>query len=161
MWFAMRAVDASFVETAPKTYTVECLVRRPRKEVFAAYADPASWISWFPGVREANYGDSPLPFGVGTRRYAQVGGFRYDEVIVAWDEDRRFGYYLERATLPIAHAQLELTEFEDAPEGTLVRWTIAADPRPMLRLVSPVFRSVLALLFGRAMRRLEGYLSAA
>ncbi len=159
MWFELRAVDLDFLAQAGRTWIVECEVRAPRADVWRAYADPATWSEWFPGVVSASYADSPRPYGVGTRREATVSGQRYHEVMVAWEEQRRWAYYIERATLPISRAHLECTEFEDCPGGTLVRWILAADPRLLLRLASPFFGPYLQRLFARAMRNLELYLA--
>ena len=66
---------------------------------------------------------------VGTFRQATVGRQRYEEYIVAWDEGRRWPYYIDRATVPIATAQLECTEFEDDGRGTRLHWTVAHERR--------------------------------
>jgi hypothetical protein len=110
---------------------------------------------WWPGVKSASYGSSPKPYGVGTFREATVGGQRYEEYMVAWDAGRRFAYYIDRATVPIAKAQLECTELADDGEGTRVRWTIACEPRLLLRVASPFFRGIMERMLARALANLE------
>ena len=155
MWFKMRAVDLDFLQTAPRTYVVERNVAVPRGAVWDAFSDPTTWRHWWPGVRSASYGSSPKPYGVGTFREATVGGQRYEEYIVAWDAGRHFAYYIDRATVPIAKAQLESTELVDDGEGTRVRWTIACEPRLLLRAASPFFRGIMERMLARAMANLE------
>ena len=158
MWFKMRPVDLGFLATAARIYSVERYIEAPRDGVWNAFTDPSTWRHWWPGVRSASYGSSPRPYGVGTYREATVGRQKYQEYIVAWDERRRFAYYIDRATLPIANAQLECTELEDESGGTRVRWTIAHDPRMLLRVSAPFFRHIMDSMLARAMTNLERYL---
>ena len=158
MWFQMRKVDLGFLESAAKTSVVSCTLRAARHEVWAAVVDPATWPHWWPGVTAASYRGAP-PYGVGTFRQATVSGQRYEEYIVAWDEGRRWAYYIDRATVPIATAQLECTEFEDDGRGTRVHWTVAHDRRLLLWLVGPLFPRIMQSLFKRAMGNLDTYIA--
>jgi len=155
VWFKMRNVDLDFLGNAPRIWAVERTVAAPRTAVWNAFSDPTTWGHWWPGVASASYGDSPKPYGIGTFREATVGGQRYEEYIVAWDAGRRFAYYIDRATVPIAKTQLECTELFDDAAGTRVRWTIACEPRLMLRAVSPFFRGIMDRMLGRALANLE------
>ena len=58
----------------------------------------------------------------------------------------------------IAEAQLECTELIDDAPGTRVAWTIAHDPRLLLRLSAPVFPRIMSSMLAKAMRGLEIYL---
>jgi hypothetical protein len=158
MWFEMREVGLDFLASAQKTYVVNRHVEAPRLAVWGAFADPTTWRNWWPGVVSASYGDSPKPYGVGTFREATVGRQKYQERIVGWEEGRRFAYYIARATLPIADAQLECTELADDGTGTRVTWTIAHDPRLLLRLSAPFFSRIMDTMLAKAMRSLELYL---
>ena len=75
-----------------RIYVAERTLAAPRTSVWTAFADPATWRHWWPGVSSASYGNSPEPYGVGTFREATVSGQRYEEYIVAWEEQRRFAY---------------------------------------------------------------------
>lgn len=159
MWFQMRKVGLDFLATAGKVYVTEGTLNAARPDVWAAFVDPTTWRNWWPGVQSASYRGASRPYGVGTFREAIVGKQRYEEYIVTWDEGRRWAYYIDRATLPIATAQLECTEFEDSGNGTLVRWTLALDPRVLMIVMAPFFPSIMRALFSRAMRRLDDYIA--
>ena len=160
MWFEMRSVDMTYLATAPKIYRVQHHIEARRDTVWKAFTDPATWRYWWPGVKSATYRSTPKPYGVGTLREATVGRQKYEEVVVAWDHGRRFAYYIERASVPIAYAQLESTELEDEGAGTLVSWTIAHEPRLLLRLTAPFFRRIMDTMLARAMANLAAHLSA-
>jgi uncharacterized protein YndB with AHSA1/START domain len=160
MWFEMRPVELDFRESAGRIYVTEAVVRAPRPEVWAAFVDPETWRHWFPGVSGASYPGQSAPFGPGTRREATVSGQRYQETVVAWEEQRLWAYRIDRATLPLARAQLECSEFEDAGDGTRVRWTLATDRRLLLWLAAPFFQGTLDRLFQRAARNLEAFLAS-
>ncbi len=127
--------------------------------MWQAYVDPTTWSEWFPGVRSAGYRGAG-PHGIGSIREATVGRQRYEEVIVAWEEPARWAYYVARASLPIARAHLECTEFEDCGSGTRVRWVVATDRRLLLRLAAPALPRVLEGLFRKAMRNLDARIAA-
>jgi len=153
----MRKEDLSFLDRAPVRHVFTALVAAPRAAVFAALADPPSWPSWFPGVRAARYHGAP-PYGVGTIREADVSGTRWVEEMIAWDADRPWAYTVLEASTPLAHAQVESFDVEDAPGGTRVRWTLAIEPRLLQRLAAPLAPLLMRRLFERAMRNLEARL---
>ena len=124
MWFTMRKEDVGFVERARSVHVAEATMAAPRARVFGAFVDPESWPDWFPNVRRAAY-TSPPPFGVGTIREAHVGGTRWVEEMMAWDDGRRWAWTVLRASVPFATAQVECFEFADAGAGT----TDAVDAR--------------------------------
>ena len=61
----------------------------------------------------------------------------------------------------LLNVELEATEFEDRAGGarSLVRWTLASEPRLMLRLAAPVMQQVLERVLDRALTRLEAVLA--
>jgi hypothetical protein len=158
MWFKMRKVDLGFLRRAEKTYIAECELDAPRSAVWSAFIDPTSWHHWWPGLKSASYGGAAAPYGVGTFRESTVSGQRYEEYIVVWEEGRRWGYYIDRASVPIATAQLECTEFEDHGSGTRVRWILAQDPRLLMRLTAPFFPRIMRSLLRDAMANLDRHL---
>jgi len=160
MWFDMRKVDLDFIGVAARTYVAECDLASSRQDVWAAFVDPSTWRNWWPGVESASYGDAGKPYGVGTFRQATVGRQRYEEFIVVWEEGRKWAYYIHRASVPIATAQLECTELEDHGSGTRVRWTLAQDPRLLMRLLGPIFPRIMRALLRKAMRNLDRHIAA-
>jgi hypothetical protein len=78
--------------------------------------------------------------------------------MLAWEEGKRWAYRIDRSTLPLAKAQLEASEFEDAPSGTLVRWILVADD-PLAERIGAPFQEMLESLFAEALTNLEAYAS--
>jgi carbon monoxide dehydrogenase subunit G len=154
MWFRMRPVELDFLEKAPRRIAVEGVVALPRDLVWQALVDAPSWPEWFPGVRSAGYLGDP-PYGVGTIRVADVGGWRMEETMLAWDESRRWAYRIDGSTAPLARAQLECTELADHATGTRVTWSFAIEPGLLLRLTGPFFRGTVQRLLDRALQRLD------
>ena len=159
MWFDMREVDLDFIETAGKTFIATSELSAPRSQVWDAFVDPTTWHRWWPGVESAAYPEQSEPYGVGTTRVARVSGQSYEESIVAWEEGTRWAYHISRATVPIATAQLECTDFADCNGGTRVRWTLALDRRLLMWVATPAFSRYMPHLFDRAMRNLDAYLA--
>jgi deazaflavin-dependent oxidoreductase (nitroreductase family) len=155
----MRREDVTFLARAPVVRAFAASVAAPRGKVFAALADPSTWPRWFPGVRSARYASAP-PHGVGTIREADVSGTLWIEEMIAWDVDRRWAYTVASATVPVATAQVESFDFEDEGTGTRVRWTLALEPRLLMRVSGPLAPLVMGALFRRAMRNLATELGA-
>ena len=154
MWFRFDPVELDFLERAPRRHIAEASVALPREVVWRAFTDASTWHEWWPGVRSAGYRGEP-PFGVGTFREADVGGWLMEETMLAWDEGRRWAYRIDRSTVPMARAQLEATELSDEADGTRVRWTLALQPRLLMKLGKPWFDASVQRMLERAMRNLE------
>jgi carbon monoxide dehydrogenase subunit G len=73
----------------------------------------------------------------------------------------RWAYRIDRTTLPLSSAHVECTELEDHDTGTRLRWTLAAEPRLLMRLTSPFMPRMLDDLLQRAARKLDRHLSEA
>jgi len=161
-WHDMREVGLEFLDSAPRVYVMQAELDAPRARVWDAFADASTWEHWFPGVETADYPGETRPYGVGCFRASTVSGQKYEEYMLAWDEPARWAYYIARATLPIARAQLECTDFEDAGSGTRVRWTLATDPLQDLDFMADgkPFQDFLQGLHEEAMRNLEAYLKS-
>jgi uncharacterized protein YndB with AHSA1/START domain len=157
MWFPMRQEDLTFVERAPVVHVADAVLRAPRDAVFAALADAGGWPRWFPNVRAATY-TSPPPHGVGSIREADVRGTRWVEAMIAWDVGARWAWTVLGASVPLATAQVESFELDDAGGGTRVRWTLALEPRLLARLGAPFAERTITTLFHRAMTNLEAVL---
>src|SRR5262245_6091661 len=159
MWFTMHKEDIGFVERAPSVHVAEATMAAPRARVFGAFVEPECWPAWFPNVQRAAYTSSP-PFGVGTIREAHVGGTRWVEEMVAWDDGRRWAWTVLRASVPFAKAQVECFEFADAGAGTRIRWTFALEPRLIARLGARFATGAIRRLLARATANLDARLSA-
>lgn len=164
MKYKLEPVDASFLNSAKKTFVVEPVINLPIETVWQAFADSATWKHWFPNVIDAGYkmanGDVDENPGVGSIRWSHVGKQRYQETMIHWDEAKRWSYRIDECTLPISNAQLEMTEFEPVEGGTLVRWTLACNPRLLMVLVSPFMKIIMAKMLCQALDNLKGFVSS-
>ncbi len=155
MWFDFEPVELDFLEHAPRRWVAEAHVGAPRQAVWDAFLDAQGWARWFPGVSEASYPGGEPPYGVGTRRAATIRGQHWEETVLACEPGVRWAYRIDRATVPLAHAQVECTEFADEGGDTRLRWTLAARPRLLLHGAGVFMPRTLASLLERAARNLE------
>ena len=153
----LRPVDLDFVRTAPRHHVNEAIVPAPISRVFGAVSgDPSGWRDWFPGFSSGHYEGAS---GVGAVRVVKYQGTTFRETILAWDEPSRWTFRVDSSTVPIANALIEDWTFEDAPGGTLARWTFNVEPNLLGRLIAPAQLRVMSRIFQRAMRNLGGQLS--
>ncbi|WP_051942418.1 SRPBCC family protein [Streptacidiphilus rugosus] len=132
MTHRLRPVGLPFLSDAPHRYTFTEPVAAPRAVVFASIsADPSTWTVWFPRLRGGAYLSAP-PHGVGTVRQADTDGIVYRETMLAWQTPSRWAYRLDSCSQPLAEALAEDWVLHDAGGGTLVEWTFAIDPGPLV-----------------------------
>jgi polyketide cyclase/dehydrase/lipid transport protein len=150
----MRREDLDFITGAPKRWTFDAPVAATPEVVFDAIsADPKTW-TWFPGITSGGYeGDGP--HGVGSIREARMGPSVYRETILAWEAPSRWVYRVDEMTVPLAHALVEEWRIEEAPGGSVVRWTFAIDPRPLFVASMPLATRAMGKIFRTAMRNLS------
>jgi hypothetical protein len=152
---AFEPVALSFFDKAPQVVHRYAHVAAPRERVFAAVAtDPAGWGRWFPGFSDDGRWETPPPHGVGSVRSVRSLGVRFTETILAWDENQRWAFRVDRASFPLAKAFAEDYRFSDDGSGTMVSWTVATCPGLGLRLGSPLLPFGFGLLLDRAAARL-------
>jgi uncharacterized protein YndB with AHSA1/START domain len=138
VWFELRKESLGFLNRAPVVRVAEAVIAAPRDTVFGAIVEPRSWKHWFPGVREASY-TTPPPYGAGTIREANVGGTRWVEELIDWEDPTRWAWTVLRTSVPF-------------------RWTLALEPRLLARLGAPLAGRMTSRLLRRAMANLATYL---
>lgn len=158
----LRPVGLEFLDRAPLRVDVEVRTPLPRAAVWDAFTDARTWPHWFPRVRSADYADPEPPHGVGSVRRADVDGELFEETVLAWDDQTRWTYRIDRCTNALAHAQVESTELSDAADGgTRVRWILASDPTGDLAQAGDALPGLLMRLLEEALANLERYLKSA
>ena len=156
----LRPETLDFLQTAPKRWTFDAPMTASAASTFTAIsADPSTW-SWFPGLSSGRYAGGGEP-GVGTIREVTVGGTKYRETILAWEEPDRWVYRVDEMTVPLAHALVEEWAIRAQGPGSIVRWTFAIDPRALFRVSMALAPTVMGALFRKAMRNLNATLASA
>jgi hypothetical protein len=156
----LRAVDSGFATSAPKLLVFDAVVDAARDRVFEAIvADPQTWKAWFPGVTGGSYA-SAGDHGVGATRLLGVAGMRIRETILVYEEPRRWTYRVDATSIPLAHAIVETWLFQELPDGTHVRWTLAVDPTTLFYLLVPFPQTIIGAIWRRGMRNLGAALAS-
>lgn len=153
----LRAVGLDFLETASHTFEYEAPLAAPPAAVFAAIsADPATW-KWFPGIEAGEYEGDDAP-GLGSRRWVRIGGVKYRETILAWDEPRRWTYRVDETSAAVFGALLEDWVIEPAGDGSTLRWTFAFEPLPETADLFAGARDLIGTTFHDAAKGLDATL---
>jgi polyketide cyclase/dehydrase/lipid transport protein len=156
--YRLRPEDSGFAKSAPKILEFDTGVDAPRDRVFEAIvADPRTWKAWCPGITGGGYARAG-EHGVGATRFLGLGGMLVRETVLVYEEPSRWRYRVDAAPIPIARALMETWVLETRGHGTHVRWTVAVDPTPVFHLLLPFPQSMIAALWGRAMRNLGAHL---
>jgi len=155
----LTPVELDFLDVAPYRFEFEEPVAAPPARVWAAIsADPSTW-TWFPGIEEGAYEPAAGAPGVGTRRWVRIGGVKYRETMLAWDEPHRWAYRVDETSAPLFVALLEDWRIEPGPgETTVMRWTFAFEPRSETAEMFAGASELIGSTFGDAMRGLDARL---
>lgn len=156
MTFHLIPASLEFLETAPYRCVSRGVVSQPPEAVFAAISeDPAGWGDWFPGFSHSGRYLTAPPYAAGAVREVTMSGVTYREEVLAWDAPERWAFFVDRASLPVAHSLVEDYRVEAHPEGSELIWTFAIAPRGPMRLATPAMGPVLQRLWTRATRNLS------
>jgi len=156
--YSSRKVGLEFIESAPVRFVNEVTIHASCDEVFEALKDPDSWPRWFSDIQRVEW-TSPPPFGVGSTRTVTLKGMTVYEKFMVWEPGKRFAFYAPKISKPIAHAFCEDYRLEDSGSGTTrLIFTVAMEPRLMLRLAGPVGRFMMGRTFKNSARSLAAYM---
>ena len=151
--------ELDWIARAPQVVKVSMHFTAPPGRVFAAFADAATWPTWFPLMTSAAYAD-PRGGGLGRERTVSLrtlGSFR--ERFIGWEDPGRFAFTAVATSSPLLARFGEDYRLTADGSGTRFDWTMGAELRGFARPGAPVLRLIMRLLT-RAGRNLERRLSA-
>jgi len=153
----LRPAGVELLLLAPARLVFTARLRSPREAGFHELTeDAATTPRWFREVRTAAYTGAP-PYGVGSGRAVTLrGGVRFVEKVLVRRAPERFVYRVETTTLPGVRAWMEEWLLAPSPEGgTVLRFTIALEAAPALRVALRLSRPGIARAVRRATARLD------
>lgn len=147
-WFSTQPVEESFFDTAPLRLRATFDITRPASKLWADLTaeNPLAWCQILQSVTWT----SPRPFGVGTTRIVRsLGGASIlNEFFFRWEDERRMSFYAVESSTPLFRRFAEDYLVEPMSETSCrFVWTIAIEPRPVLRIGNPVNKLLLSTLF--------------
>jgi len=158
MRFLCRPVDLDFLHSAPVRFVNEVTINAVPHRVFEALEDPESWPKWFKEIVKVEW-TSPKPFGVGATRTVTLKAMTAFEKFNVWETGKRFTFYFTKTSLPFANAFCEDYRLEDSGSGTTrFIYTVALEPRFLIRVAGPVGRFILGRMFQNGARSLAIYM---
>jgi hypothetical protein len=158
-----RAVDASFLASAPWRFRSSAELSVSPSAAFAVLEEAASWPHWLKGIQRVEW-TSPKPFGIGTTRTVTLSAATVDERFFRWDTDAGFSFCIDahEAPIPLFAALAEDYTLEALDGGRRCRftYTVGIEPALALRLTGPLGRWNLRRMFESAPRALARYVAA-
>lgn len=151
----LRAVEPSFLETAPVRETLVQTIPASSEATFRCLEDGGAWVEWIPDVKALVW-TSPKPFGVGTTRTATMRQGQLDEEIIVWEAGRRMALFWVRGWMPRA-VKAFAEDYVLTPKGNdecELRFSWALDGGLMARVFGMVYKRSARTW----MRNLEQYL---
>ncbi|HEV7192413.1 MAG TPA: SRPBCC family protein [Jatrophihabitantaceae bacterium] len=154
-------VDDSFIDTAPIRYVNSVVIDATPDAIWSALEDASAWPRWASVIKKVEW-TSPPPFGLGTTRTVTMTGRMcgYEEFI-AWDPGRRMSFRFNAASMNGVSAFAERYTLEPTNPGqTRVTWVMAMSPKGVSKLIVPLGRRGMELLFGRMLRTFKTIVEA-
>jgi hypothetical protein len=159
--FAMRfpcyPVDSTFFDTAPMRFKNAVELTASPADVFAIFEDGESWPRWFQAIQKVVW-TSSKPYGVGTTRTVWLISIALDEHFFRWEPGRRFSFFGTGASMPLVHALAEDYLLQElAPGKTRFTYSVAMEPRAVLRMGGLLARAFFDSTFRNACKGLQSY----
>ncbi len=154
---ALDPVELWWIHSAPLRVTVLQRIDAPPARVFDELAGDRTWLEFFPLMRGCEWANDDR--GVGCERTVAIAGFgRFHERFLAWDRDS-FGFTMIGTTSPLMRAMGEHGRLYPDGDGTLLSWTVGAEPTKIGAAVAgavvPITRQLFTEAFRRLARRIE------
>lgn len=151
-WHAYKTFDESFYHNAPFRVVLTMPVNASMEQAFATLENGDLWPRWIAAIRGVEW-TSELPLKKNaTRVVTMKNGAKIDERFIVWEQNKRMGFTVVRATIPKIESFGELYELRPTADGCEIEWTFALRMQnrrwgALLRLSKPLFyvslRSVL------------------
>jgi hypothetical protein len=141
---SLTPVDESFLDTAPQRFSHTWEINQPADSVWTQLTGDRP-LFWCRGLNI--HWTSPVPFGVGTTRVAQVLGLvKVQEQYFLWEEGRRKAFCGTAMNLPLFESLAEDYLVEPrGPNACAFTWRIGVAPsaagKPGAPLNSLIFAS--------------------
>ena len=147
-------VEDAWIDSAPVRLVNTVDVDATPDQIWTALEDASAWPRWATVITEVAW-TSPQPFGVGTTRTVTMrGGMVGDEEFISWDPHRRMSFRFNEASMDGVRAFAERYTLEPLPGGgTRLVWVMAMAPKGVSKVIVPITRIPMRLMFGRMLRR--------
>ncbi len=152
--------DLDWIERAPQVVRVSAHFDAPPAQVFAAFADAATWPRWFPLMTRATWLDGATAGGLGKQRDVKLRGLGvFRERFIAWEPDQRFAFTVIASSSPMMKKFGEDYRLTADGGGTRFDWTMGAEPAGVGKILAPGLRVFMRRLLKRAARNLDRQLA--
>lgn len=158
----MKSLDPAgldFFGTAPLQISASVQLRATPERVFAAFADAADWLRWWPMMTACAWTLDTAAVGAEREVAVRLLG-RFRERMIAWQPGARFAFTMVGSTSPMATQLAEDYRLAADGTGTRIDWTLAARPTTLGKLAAPVMRRLMLRMFQRGIASLDRLLAA-
>ncbi|MCB9732730.1 MAG: SRPBCC family protein [Deltaproteobacteria bacterium] len=158
MRFFVKPTDVGFADKSDTFFTWDFTVAAPASEAFDALTDPARFMRWFPDAKRVAW-VTDAPHGAGSVRDVALRGITVREKVLVWEPGRRFSFTVVESSLPLLWRMVEDFRFSSAGRETRVEWTIAYQPRLLVRPLERALKPLISRTFRVACDRLRRHLA--
>ncbi len=159
---SLNPATPEFIDDAPYRVTAEVTVPVTAGACWAALAEAATWVEWFPGITETS-SNPPVWTAPGDTRTVTVNRLTVDERAIVVDPGQEYAFTILRWSLPIGKRAVEAVRLaeegtSDAPR-TRLTYIAGMDLNPFGRLIWPVLKKQLAKAWTTGFEQLGQYVS--
>ncbi len=158
MWFKMKAWDVASAKKGKYKIHLEDTLNCNAATAFNAFR--AGKINqWFADINSSKW-LSEQTEQVGGLRQVNLKTMKVKERFLNWEENKRFTFYMEAASLPLFDAMIEDCQFEDLGNGTCrFKWDIYFEPKFLTGFISPIKQFIFHKMFSDGLKSLKNYVT--
>jgi hypothetical protein len=150
-----RQVGLDYLETAQVRFSNTVSISLAPDELFGVLARADTWPRWAKVITHVEY-TSPAPYGVGTTRVVTMrGGMVGDEEFLAWEPGKLLAFRFNTSATSALEAFLEVYTIVPTSTGCELTWDLAQELKGPSKVLAPLSKPVMNLLFKRFLRNLQ------
>jgi carbon monoxide dehydrogenase subunit G len=150
-------VGLDFIERARIVIGQQVSVQASPTQVWKILNDTERWPEWFTSMKTARI-TSVTWDGIGSTRRVKVGSLTLDEKMIAWEPERKWGFYITNLNTTgwVAKRMLEVVDIEPAGSGSTLTYTGAIDPMPWVTPISAILKKQINASWSAALANIDG-----
>ncbi len=156
MWFNLQPWTVEEAEKGKHSIQLNRTLNCSADKAFEAFNNQNLKI-WFDDITGAEWLSNEKEC-VGAVRQVNLKTMKVKEHFLKWENNKRFAFYLEAASLPLINAMIEDCQFNDVGDGRCeFNWNIYYQPTFITGLLLPIIRPVYTKMFEKAINDLEEF----
>lgn len=154
----MKMQGEQYVTSAPVQLTHSITIKAPVAKIWSVVDDTPNFDKWFKGVKWGKM-EVPTDKGLGAKRLAQLNSNKYYEEIIAYEENKKWGFSMIESNSGLCKSITEVVYMEPIDKTTTrVTYKGGYEYNGFARYLKPVMNMAVTNIWKNAFKGLKEYI---